>query len=103
MRERVRPLFVAHHCLQALDATGNVPVGYKNVRPTVELIVEEKACESHGEQRLSAHLGTRRHIHKQSRSLVWVNGKHPVREITDQPPGLAGPAKAPSVSAHPSA
>src|SRR5260370_41506517 len=86
--------------LNALDVGGNVADRKENVRPAVEIIVEEKTSEAESEQGSTADFRAGRLVNEEAFSFVVIERKHLVREIGDEQAGKAGMIIVGGVHAH---
>src|SRR5260370_27052504 len=63
--KEMRRLSIVHTSLNAFDIWIEVPVGNKNVRPAIQIIVEEKAAKAQRQQARPTDLRLRCHIDKE--------------------------------------
>ncbi len=74
--EEMRRHGVFYVGLHALNVRINMAVGDENIRPTVEIVVEEKAAESQREERRASDIRARSFIDEQSLSLIMIERNH---------------------------
>src|SRR5258707_208932 len=98
--EDVRRHGVFHVGLDALDVAVNVSVGDEDVGPPVEIVVEEKAAETEGEQGRAADVGTRGFVDEEAFAFIVVERNHLIGKIGDEDAGRAGVIVIGGVNAH---
>src|SRR6266700_1719823 len=91
---------VFHVGLHALDIGVDVAVGYKNIGPAVEIVIEKKAAKAESEQGSAADFRARSFVNEESFSFVVIEREHLVRKIGDQQAGETGVVVVGGVHAH---
>src|SRR5260221_617224 len=98
--EDVRRHGVFHVGLDALDVAINVSAGDEDVGPPVEIVVEEKAAETEGEQGRAADVGRRGFVDEEAFAFIVVERNHLIGKIGDEDAGRAGVIVIGGVNAH---
>src|SRR5271156_3573807 len=80
----MRRLGITHAILNLLDPCLNVAVGDKNIRPAIQIVIEEKTAEAESEQARTANAGRRGFVHEESILLVVIKRSHLIGKIGDQ-------------------
>src|SRR5262249_41618322 len=81
----------------------DMPVGHENIRPTIEVVIEEETAETQSKQGRAANFRLRRFIDEEAFAFVVVERDSLVREVCDQNAWVSGMIVIRSVDAHASA
>src|SRR5215831_8648096 len=93
-------LAVCNSLLDSFNITVQMAISDKDVRPAVEVIVEEKTCEAQRKQRGASDRRAWGFVYKQAVTLVVIKRHHLVRKITDNDAGPAGAIVVRGVNSH---
>src|SRR5205085_12570124 len=96
----MRWLAIFNALLDLLDIVFYVAVGDKNVRPTIEIVIEEKAGEAQREQAGTSNFRTGRFIHKQAVTFSVIERHHLVGEIGNDEAGTSRMIVVTGIDAH---
>ncbi len=98
--EHVRRHGVFDVGLHALDVAVDVAVGDEDVRPAVEIVVEEKTAEAEREQGSATDIGARGFVDEEAFAFVVIERNHLIGKIGDEDAGGAGMIVIGGVNAH---